>query len=266
MSIEYLDLTVLTYNSLKRAGYNTISEVETATDEELLAVPHFKEKSLLEVRTKIDEYKKSIPSVENEHICGCKYCDNAPLYAYMMLGDNKILIAASEVQFFEDVMEDMSLIKTIDENVDFDMSDNEPFQIVYGAVMMPDQVTMEEMQFVEKFKEYALVEIGEEHQIISSSYEDIELYPELRDDKRIPFAALMKLPYQIEEEAVTSHTFYPYIGDFGVVDSMLNRSFLLSCRRSESFQGKEISTWREHIDCERLRDAFYNADIYTGEE
>lgn len=50
---DILELTVRSYCTLKRAGITTIEQLEKATDEELLQVPHFNEKCLKEVREKL---------------------------------------------------------------------------------------------------------------------------------------------------------------------------------------------------------------------
>lgn len=54
--IENLELTVRTYNVLKRAGYKTITELGHTSDTVLLAIPRFNTKCLEEVRSKIKEY------------------------------------------------------------------------------------------------------------------------------------------------------------------------------------------------------------------
>jgi DNA-directed RNA polymerase subunit alpha len=53
MSIEYLDLLVPTYNALKRAGINFVSEIKDKTDEELLKIRNISDKRLKEIREKI---------------------------------------------------------------------------------------------------------------------------------------------------------------------------------------------------------------------
>lgn len=52
---DILELNVRAYNTLKRAGYTRIEQLEKATDEELLKVRNFNEKCLEEVRTKIQD-------------------------------------------------------------------------------------------------------------------------------------------------------------------------------------------------------------------
>lgn len=53
MTIEELDLSVRSYNCLKRAGINTVSELCAKTDEEMIKVRNLGKKSLEEVKQKL---------------------------------------------------------------------------------------------------------------------------------------------------------------------------------------------------------------------
>ncbi len=55
MTIEELDLSVRSYNCLKRAGINTVQELITKTEEDMMKVRNLGRKSLEEVETKLDE-------------------------------------------------------------------------------------------------------------------------------------------------------------------------------------------------------------------
>ncbi len=55
MTIEELDLSVRSYNCLKRAGINTVQELITKTEEDMMKVRNLGRKSLEEVQTKLDE-------------------------------------------------------------------------------------------------------------------------------------------------------------------------------------------------------------------
>jgi len=68
MSIEELDLSVRTYNALKRAGIETIEQLFNMPDAELLEIRHMNEKCLLNVKEQLKEYKRG------KH-WECKYCD-----------------------------------------------------------------------------------------------------------------------------------------------------------------------------------------------
>lgn len=54
MSIEELDLSVRSYNCLKRAGINTVGELTAKTDEDMIKVRNLGKKSLEEVKQKLD--------------------------------------------------------------------------------------------------------------------------------------------------------------------------------------------------------------------
>ncbi|MFD0944118.1 DNA-directed RNA polymerase subunit alpha [Savagea faecisuis] len=55
MTIEELDLSVRSYNCLKRAGINTVLELTNKTEEEMMKVRNLGRKSLEEVKSKLDE-------------------------------------------------------------------------------------------------------------------------------------------------------------------------------------------------------------------
>ncbi len=60
MTIEELDLSVRSYNCLKRAGINTIAELTAKTDEEMMKVRNLGKKSLEEVKTKLAAFGLSL--------------------------------------------------------------------------------------------------------------------------------------------------------------------------------------------------------------
>src|SRR5699024_8100956 len=55
MTIEELDLSVRSYNCLKRAGINTVLELSNKTEEEMMKVRNLGRKSLEEVKAKLAE-------------------------------------------------------------------------------------------------------------------------------------------------------------------------------------------------------------------
>ena len=55
MTIEEMDLSVRSYNCLKRAGINTVEELIRKTDEEMMKVRNLGKKSLEEVQNKLSE-------------------------------------------------------------------------------------------------------------------------------------------------------------------------------------------------------------------
>ncbi len=62
MTIEELDLSVRSYNCLKRAGINTVQELITKTEEDMMKVRNLGRKSLEEVQEKLEELNLSLRS------------------------------------------------------------------------------------------------------------------------------------------------------------------------------------------------------------
>lgn len=62
MTIEELDLSVRSYNCLKRAGINTVQELITKTEEDMMKVRNLGRKSLEEVQEKLAELNLSLRS------------------------------------------------------------------------------------------------------------------------------------------------------------------------------------------------------------
>jgi DNA-directed RNA polymerase subunit alpha len=60
MTIEELDLSVRSYNCLKRAGINTVQELITKTEEDMMKVRNLGRKSLEEVQEKLAELNLSL--------------------------------------------------------------------------------------------------------------------------------------------------------------------------------------------------------------
>lgn len=60
MSIEDLDLSVRSYNCLKRAGINTVQELANQTEEDMMKVRNLGRKSLKEVKDKLNELGLSL--------------------------------------------------------------------------------------------------------------------------------------------------------------------------------------------------------------
>ncbi|APZ50122.1 DNA-directed RNA polymerase subunit alpha [Jeotgalibaca sp. PTS2502] len=60
MTIEELDLSVRSYNCLKRAGINTIQELTNKSEAEMIKVRNLGRKSLEEVKNKLDELELSL--------------------------------------------------------------------------------------------------------------------------------------------------------------------------------------------------------------
>ena len=64
MTIEELDLSVRSYNCLKRAGINTVEELTQKTEDDMMKVRNLGKKSLEEVQNKLAELELSLRSSE----------------------------------------------------------------------------------------------------------------------------------------------------------------------------------------------------------
>ena len=64
MAIEDLDLSVRSYNCLKRAGIQTVEELTQRSEEEMMKVRNLGKKSLKEVKDKIYELGLSFKSYD----------------------------------------------------------------------------------------------------------------------------------------------------------------------------------------------------------
>jgi DNA-directed RNA polymerase subunit alpha len=64
MTIEELDLSVRSYNCLKRAGIQTVQELAQKTEEEMIKVRNLGKKSLKEVKEKLSELGLSFRTVD----------------------------------------------------------------------------------------------------------------------------------------------------------------------------------------------------------
>ncbi|VBB04864.1 rna polymerase alpha dna-directed subunit chain nucleotidyltransferase transferase transcription transcriptase [Lucifera butyrica] len=64
MTIEDLDLSVRSYNCLKRAGINTVAELVQKTEEDMMKVRNLGRKSLEEVKKKLIELGLSLAEIE----------------------------------------------------------------------------------------------------------------------------------------------------------------------------------------------------------
>jgi DNA-directed RNA polymerase subunit alpha len=80
MPIEDLDLSVRSYNCLKREGINTVSELVALSDTQLMNIRNFGQKSVDEVREKLESLglslKDSVPGFDGAHFYG-GYDDDA---------------------------------------------------------------------------------------------------------------------------------------------------------------------------------------------
>ena len=64
MTIEDLDLSVRSFNCLKRAGITTVADLVEKSEEEMMRVRNLGRKSLDEVKKKLDELHLSLRQVD----------------------------------------------------------------------------------------------------------------------------------------------------------------------------------------------------------
>ena len=66
MTIEELDLSVRSYNCLKRAGVNTVEDLAGKTEEDMMRVRNLGKKSLEEVLNKMESLGLNLRKEEDE--------------------------------------------------------------------------------------------------------------------------------------------------------------------------------------------------------
>ena len=64
MTIEELDLSVRSYNCLKRANINTVADLTEKTEDDMMKVRNLGRKSLEEVKKKLQELDLSLAEIE----------------------------------------------------------------------------------------------------------------------------------------------------------------------------------------------------------
>lgn len=191
--------------------------------------------------------------------------DDAMLYCIMAFGDHKLLMSAREVQVFDYYLD---AAKNDDRNIkiDMDAADAEPLSLVYGGLMFYGSEYKEIADLVGRLKGYAFLDLDrKEGELAVSGYQDIQLFPELKISERfIPFAALMQTNHPFDDPDV-SVTLFPIMGEGCIWESMVNKPFLLACRRKVD-PGEDITVenWKDHIDISQMIEAYRISDLYTG--
>lgn len=204
--------------------------------------------------------------MKNMHNENCCYKDEeAVLYALMEIKKNQmILISANEIDNFDYYLQSA---KNGDKDItiDFETCDNEPYQLVYGALMFHDIDKDKLKDYIEASKGRAMIALDgkNKNELAVSAYADICLFEDnCKHAESIPFVALMQT--LCEEEEDISITMFPCC-DRNVWENMVNRSFLLACRKFVKIEGLTQENWKEYIDMNILKEAYHLADLYTGE-
>ena len=198
------------------------------------------------------------------HNDNCCYKNtDAILYALMQVTDDEmILISANEISKFDDYLQ-AAKENDKDINIDFETCDNEPYQLVYGALMFHDIEKDKLKEYIDNLKGYAMIDLdGEEfNKLTASVYADICLFEDKsKHTESIPFVALMQTI--CEEDEFISTTMFPCCNR-SVWENMVNRTFLLACRRFIKIDGLTVDNWKNYIDMKTLDEAYHLADLYT---
>ena len=201
----------------------------------------------------------------NTHKDKCRYKDpDKLLYAFMEFGAHKILISAQELPLFEQYLA-YAKHDDIELNIDYEQSDNLPYKIVYGGLLLGyeyDNLTEKLNNYINDLKGYALLDISEER-VNVSGYDDIVLYKEdALTNTFIPFAALMQTPHNLANEAV-SITLFPADQKYKVWEALVNRPFLLACRETVYHPQLTLENWKDFISKDDLMRAYKVADLVT---
>lgn len=197
----------------------------------------------------------------NGHSNGCRYqADDKLLYAKIEIDHKMYLISAEEISLFDQYLE-KAKNKDKDVNIDLFQSDNLPFQIVYGGMMYNEGFTLERIfELAEEMRGYAFLDL-EEDKVNVSGYQNIVFYPEEAESENyIPFAALIQMPHRLENMGY-SVTLFPYLGGNLILESMMNRPFLLACRESFFIEG-DGESWKRNINKEKLMEVYQCADLF----
>lgn len=205
--------------------------------------------------------------IHNTHSDTCRYKEeDMLLYAYLELGDNKILISANEVGLFDMYLE-KARNKDKEITIDYAESDDEPYQIIYGGLMFNnDKHKLEEiLDFAERMKGFAFIAL-EEDKVVVSGYLDIEIYPsDAVSEGFLPFAALMQTTYRLENMDY-SITMFPALKGYYIWENMVNRPFLLACRKGYMKEGVTPENWKEHIVYDEMLEVYKVSDLYIPAE
>ncbi|MGB8452751.1 MAG: DNA-directed RNA polymerase subunit alpha C-terminal domain-containing protein [Anaerocolumna sp.] len=98
MNTDELDFTTRTYNCLKRAGIDTLEQLQSKTEEELHQVKNLNQKCINEIKEKLRQFKPpdflhhrpDYTKIKRCHECeysDCKgFCKNFMLYAHLRNG------------------------------------------------------------------------------------------------------------------------------------------------------------------------------------
>lgn len=162
--------------------------------------------------------------------------------------------------FLEDFLERAK--NGVKEEVDLNESDNEPYSIVYGGILIADRIKKSEaFKSINAMKRYALANI-EEGKISIAGYEDI-IFWDKGTDNYIPFAALMKTTMRINDRECAV-TYFPYMSE-AIWTDIVYRHFLLAAKKAVEFTGTK-ENWLNQVNIEDWLTAYKSALFVTDED
>lgn len=125
-SIEALDLTVRTYNLLKREGINTLQGIAACTESQLLDLRNFGQQSVDEVKLKLSEHGLRLRPAVGEAFTDVIDIEHVTVYRWgnvtvTLNGDGSAVV--SQREFTEDELGALCricelIVTTINENVE----------------------------------------------------------------------------------------------------------------------------------------------------
>lgn len=213
-------------------------------------------------------------SMNSGHSPSCRYKDTDCLkYALMQITEKFFaLIDADEFAFCDELLELARKGEAI--TFDYDAQEDVPFKIVYGGILINTNIFDEEqaVKTVNEMVNYSYAYITREKATVCG-YCAIRLYPEMKhSDNFIPFAACMNLPFGLNDRS-SAITLTPLIcspkkkgKDTSAWEFMINRPFVLACRKEAQINGLTQENFEQMIDAELLREAYWSADLVDDVE
>lgn len=191
----------------------------------------------------------------------CEHCDKKFMYAYIEINDQSRIISAYEYGLFDKYLE---LAHNDDKEivVNLEQSENEPYQIVYGSLIINNFFTVDEaINLANQMRNYAFFDITEDR-VNVSGYADIVFDYKNQYENKIPFAALMQMPHRLKNIPYSSITLFPALKNYKTVwEKMINRPFILACRDSQEVEGITEENWAEYFNKQRMMSAFKIAEL-----
>lgn len=183
-------------------------------------------------------------------------------YTIVDINDSTSILASAEEMI--NYNQYLKSAKNNDKNIkiDFDTCDNVPYQIVYGSILYHNDNKDDVIEYVNDLKELALINIDDEFgNITASTYDDILLFEEYSNrNESIPFVALIKT--ECKERPCAPITLFPCC-DRTVFENMINRKFLLACRKFVKIDNLSRDNWTKFIDKNNLESVCKTAEILT---